>query len=238
METKTLHGLKLLGDQGQVEAVFSTLNVKDADGDVTLPGAFTDGQQVRISDWNHSSWGSALPVGRGRIEMRADRAVMAGQFFLNTSAGRDAYETVKGLAGDDQGAADLTKWSYGYDVLDASPGEVGGEKVRLLKSLNVHEVAPVLVPAGVGTGTLSVKSGEEPGWLDGALADVKAGRVLSAANRGRLSALVDALREAGVSLEALLDETDPSKSTTEHDDAMSALHTVQLAEIARSLQST
>ena len=37
------------GEEGTFEAVFATFNVVDRDGDVTKPGAFRDGQKVRIN---------------------------------------------------------------------------------------------------------------------------------------------------------------------------------------------
>ena len=37
------------GELGIFQAIFSRFNVIDKDGDVTLPGAFTDGQKVKIA---------------------------------------------------------------------------------------------------------------------------------------------------------------------------------------------
>lgn len=148
---KTMTGTKAEGDSGEVRAVFSTFNVIDHDGDVTLPDAFEDGAPVRISAYNHASWGSALPVGRGVIKVESDRAVLEGRFFMNTQHGRDTFETVKEMD-------DLGEWSYGYDVLASHPGEFEGQQVQFLEKLKVHEVSPVLLGAGIGTETLSVKS--------------------------------------------------------------------------------
>lgn len=48
MKTRKLKGLKIEdGSTGEVSAVFSTFNAKDSDGDVTVSGAFKDGQEVR-----------------------------------------------------------------------------------------------------------------------------------------------------------------------------------------------
>jgi hypothetical protein len=55
--------------------------------------------------------------------------------------------------------ADLQEWSYGYNVLDGGPGIFDGKRVRELRKLDVFEVSPVLKGAGVGTGTLAIKSG-------------------------------------------------------------------------------
>lgn len=136
---------------GLVEAKFSTYDVIDSDGDVTVKGAFTDGQEVRISAWNHGSWQGALPVGKGVIHDEGDGAVMKGQFFLDTVAGSEHFAVVKALG-------DLQEWSYGFNVLDSEKGQKDGQSVRILKGLDVTEVAPVLKGAGIGTHTLVVKS--------------------------------------------------------------------------------
>lgn len=105
MDTKRVGALRVKSEaRGEVEAVFATLGVRDLDGDVTIPGAFTEGQEVRISAYGHSSWDGALPVGRGRITVRGNQAVMAGKFFLDTEAGRDTFAVVKHMG-------ELQEWS-------------------------------------------------------------------------------------------------------------------------------
>jgi len=138
------------GETGQFRAVFSTLGVKDADGDVTLPGAFTNGQPVRISYWGHR-WEN-LPVGKGVINANEVEAWVDGQFFMDTDAGHETYLTAKGLG-------DLQQWSYGYEIEDAMPGDLNGEQVQFLKRLNVIEVSPVMLGAGVNTRTTDIKAG-------------------------------------------------------------------------------
>lgn len=167
MERKTYTGgmtLKADGEDGEVSAVFSTLNVIDHQDDVTVPGAFTDGEPVRIAAWSHG-W-DQLPVGRGEIHEEDDQAVMEGKFFLNTQSGREHYETVKALG-------ELQEWSYSFDILDASFGEFEGKQVRFLRKLKVHEVSPVMLGAGIGTHTRAIKSdgggatGDQEGAHDG-----------------------------------------------------------------------
>lgn len=149
MNTKRATGrFKLADKAGAFEAVFATLNTIDHDGDVTLPGAFTEGAPVRIACWGHR-W-DELPVGKGVIRTRGNDAIVEGAFFLNTQGGRETYETVKALGA-------LQEWSYGYDVLDASPGQYDGQRVQFLRKLKVHEVSPVLLGAGIGTHTTAIK---------------------------------------------------------------------------------
>lgn len=144
-------------DQGTVEAVFSTLNVIDSDGDVTKAGAFENGAKVRISSYNHSSWGrgdGALPVGRGTIRTTDSEAILDGRFFLATQAGKDTFEVVKQMG-------ELQEWSYGFDILESSSGTLDGEDVQFLESVKVHEVSPVILGAGVDTRTLAVKGAKQ-----------------------------------------------------------------------------
>lgn len=153
MDTKALGRVEIKdAAKGTVRAVFSTFDVVDHDDDVTAPGAIEDGAPVRISAYGHASWGGALPVGKGVVRIEGREAILEGQFFLDTTHGRDTFETVKQLSEDG-----LQEWSYGFDVLDAEPIEHDGKRVRLLKRLKVHEVSPVLLGAGIDTRTLAVK---------------------------------------------------------------------------------
>ncbi len=146
-------------ERGEIEAVVATFGVKDHDGDWTLPGAFEAGTKVRISAYGHESWFGELPVGKGVLRATEQDVRLIGQFFLSTTHGRETFETVKAMG-------ELQAWSYGYEVLER--GEVTEELRRLgvsrvLKRLQVHEVSPVLVGAGVGTRTVAVKSGGDAG---------------------------------------------------------------------------
>ncbi len=144
-------GIKV-DDQGKVSLVFGTMNVIDHDGDVTLPGAIGEPQKVRMSAYNHSSWGNALPVGKGIVYEKGDDMLYEGQFFLNTVIGKETYETVKAME-------DLQEYSYGFDIKEASYGQFGPDNrdVRFLKGLKIFEVSPVLLGAGIDTRTLAIK---------------------------------------------------------------------------------
>lgn len=208
-------------DAGAVTAVFSTFNVVDKDGDVVLSTALTHGQPVPMT-WSHD-W--SQPVGRGTVRVEEARALFDGHFFLDTSAGQEAYKTVKAMA-------ELQEWSWGFRILDAAWEERDGDLVRVIKRAEVFEVSPVLVGAGENTQTLSVKSNapytEHLDAVVRAAQEIiersqgrveyraKRGRVLSQANRDKLTALRDALRSAHDELDTLLAETEPAP---EEDDA-------------------
>lgn len=177
MERKTLRaaGEIKAAAEGRVEARFATLGVKDRDGDVILPGAFGV-QEVRVSAFGHTSWGGALPVGKGRIRESGNEALADLQFFMETTPGRDHFNTIRGLG-------ELGEWSFGFDILEeGAPDEdqrAAGVQ-RILRKLDVHEVSPVLRGAGIDTATLGVKcdacrarerQGEDGPDVEGAVLD-------------------------------------------------------------------
>lgn len=142
-------------EKGVVTAAFAKTGSKDLDGDFTLPGAFGS-QSVRVSSYGHGSWMGELPVGKGTITEKDGEAIAELKFFMSTAHGREHFEVVKEMG-------DLQEWSYGFDVKET--GEITDELrekgvSRVLKKLKVHEVSPVLLGSGIGTRTLSVKSGE------------------------------------------------------------------------------
>lgn len=220
-----------LSETGDVKVAFSRFHVIDKDGDVTFPGALPAGKSVPMSDFNHSSWDGALPVGKGTISESGDLGILDGSFFMDTDQGRNAYHTVKAMA-------DLQEWSYGYVVLPPSGPEMfEGKSVQALRKLDVFEVSPVLLGAGVGTATLAIKSAapgpdatyaEHADWVqsvvkafldrteDRAEWRAKEGRSLSAANIATLATLLEKLRAIGGTadeLAAFLAAHDPQKAS-------------------------
>jgi hypothetical protein len=141
--------LKADADQtGQFVAEFATLGVIDHDGDVTVEGALTDGQETLIEAWNHDY--RSLPVGKGVVRVRDNKAVIEGQLFLDTQGGQEHYKVVKALG-------PLQEWSYTFEILDYEFGKFDGRDVRYLKKLDVWGVAPVQRGAGIDTRTVAIK---------------------------------------------------------------------------------
>lgn len=161
MNTKALTRVEIKDvDRGEIAAVFSTCDVVDHDGDVTVKGAFEDGQPVAISAYGHaSSYGTKPPVGKGSVRDLTTEAVMEGRFFLDTQDGHDTFTAVKELSEPDGPGQ---QWSYGYDVTDSEIGQFKGRRVRFLKGLWVSEVSPVLKGAGIDTRTLAAKAAKQP----------------------------------------------------------------------------
>lgn len=138
-------------DEGYVKALISKFDIVDRDGDVVLPSAFTDGQPIKMAAWGHE-W-EKLAVGKGHIRVQPDGAYFEGHFFINTTHGRDTYETVKGLG-------ELQEWSWGFEIPKGGSyrGNFKGQPVRFIKLANAHEVCPVLVGANQGSKTVAIKS--------------------------------------------------------------------------------
>lgn len=202
-------------DAGTFRATFSTFNVIDRDGDVTMPGAFEAGQKARIAQWGHA-W--HLPaIGKGSLGADEKAAWFDGAFFLDMAAGKETYLAVKGLE-------DLQEWSYGYEILEATYGQFEDQSVRFLKQLRVIEVSPVMLGAGIGTHTDAIKSGlslaDQADAVQAAVADwvgriksladlrAKEGRSLSTANVNRLKSHRDTLGAIVADLDALLADGD------------------------------
>ncbi len=138
---------------GRLVLRFARFDVIDADGDVTLRGAFGT-RAVPLSSWNHGSWekgSGALPIGVGTISEEGEFAVFRGRILLETQAGRESHAVLKALG-------PLVQVSYGYNVTESEPGFRDGVRVRILKRLEVYEVSAVLRAVGVGTGLVELSS--------------------------------------------------------------------------------
>ena len=157
--------------KGAVEAVFSVFNNKDSDGDVVIPGAvrsgFKSGDVPMV--WSHK-WD--MPIGKGKIKQDNDKATFEGNFFMDTEAGKEAYNLVKSMG-------DLQQWSFGFRVEDSEVGkwqknaDAEEETARYLKDLTVYEVSPVLVGANQETYTMAIKEASEKDELEKKVVDTE-----------------------------------------------------------------
>ena len=149
-------------DKGLIRAILATFDVVDKDGDITRKGFFGNQPDVPIL-WGHD-WGM-MPLGLADITETKDTAVLDGALNLNTQAGRDALEVLK-FQGDAQ------EWSYGFSILAGGstplePGENDGAFRELHATADggpgakVAEASPVVVGAGEGTMTISVKMSDD-----------------------------------------------------------------------------
>jgi HK97 family phage prohead protease len=222
VERKALSVSLKEGEEGSFVARIATLNVRDKDNDITLQGAFPVGKTVLVSAYMHGSWMGKLPIGKATIRETGNDVIAEGQFNLQTSDGRDTYEAMKF-------APELAEWSYGFYPLEHEEGQGDNAGCRILKKVDVKEISPVLVGAGVNTAILAIKSegqsleaqvesalaaNEIVSTRIKSLADLrrKEGRVLSTANRERMKSLLESLSTVAADLKELLDATEPKDS--------------------------
>lgn len=145
---------------GEVEAIIATIGVVDRDGDVIQKDAIKSGTKVKMSAYGHDIVGfmaaGAIPVGKGRVTVEGDEAVFRGRVFQSTERGRETLSVLKEMGTDQE-------WSFGYRVTGSEvPDEAWRKKgaQRILTELDLFEVSPVLIGAGVGTRTVTAKECE------------------------------------------------------------------------------
>lgn len=172
--------IKAVNDRGEIEGYASTFGNEDLGGDIVEKGAF----RKTISDGNIALpilWGHDMRelVGVNK-EMREDDVGLwvKGEINLEVSRGREAHSLAK------QGAVrglsigyEPVKWEY------VKQGEFN--YVRLLKEVKLYEYSLTPIPMNPLATIESVKT------FDGLLAELKAGRTISAATRSRLERIVE-----------------------------------------------
>ena len=166
-ETRTKHlgPLEIKSeDRGEVEAVVCSLNVVDHDHEVVLPGAIKDGARVKLSSFGHSAVFGDAPVGKGVVYVTEDRAILKANFFLSTTRGREAFETVKAMGADSEWSIGFVPTKFGEMTKEWK--EMGAE--RLLAAIDLFECSPVLRGASPFTSTIGVKEAVKEGVKEAA----------------------------------------------------------------------
>jgi len=250
-ELKQVHLKEMaLTETGTVKAVFATLGVVDHDGDIIMPGSIVNGQKVRLSAYNHKSWGDAMPVGKGMISEIGNELIFDGQFFMDIQAAADTYKTVKNLD-------DLGEWSFGFDVIEKeySIDPTNGIENRRIKKMSVYEVSPVLLGAGIATRTLDMKAigAESTTYQEHAetllaaigdfvkrsqsIADLRAGKgkePASAKNRDGLKSIASELVKAASELKRIAETDIEADALKLRKEAAAIMSQIEANEIMRS----
>ena len=154
--------------QGIVECFVAGIGNKDSVGDVCAPGAFGKSltrRKPRVV-WGHN-WNDPIgkvldmyevPPSDPRLPAKMRSAGIGGlyarvQFNLMSEKGREAFANVA-FFGEEQ------EWSIGYKTINAKFDPQ--MQANILYEVELYEVSPVLHGANQLTGTISVKSEEQP----------------------------------------------------------------------------
>lgn len=152
---KVFRGLTVKdADKGEVEADVCTLGVIDKDGDIVRAGSLGGAASVIMSEWGHDAMYGNRPAGKGTLVESNGRLRFKGRVFLNTTGGRETFEVLKEM-GDDQ------EWSFGFRVTgweNPTEDERKAGCYRVITKMDAFEVSPVLIGAGVDTGTTRLKA--------------------------------------------------------------------------------
>ncbi|WP_028477923.1 HK97 family phage prohead protease [Nocardia sp. CNY236] len=205
--------------EGEFTAYASVFGNKDSYDEVVMPGAFSNtlnawtasgapipllfGHNMSDPDFNIGHVVEASEDGRG-LKVRA-------QLDLQNPKAAQVYRMLKGRR--------VNQMSFAYDVLsrsieerarvDGDGFEMEPERYVALHELKLYEVSVVTIGANQETEILEVK--QVPTFADRTLADLKAGRVLSAKNEGEIRTAHDALSRVLAVLDA--DDTDEEKAS-------------------------
>lgn len=226
-------------DSGSFELAFSPTDKIDLDGDIVRREAIPDGIRLPLLQGHKQQ---EMAVGVGVVSHSDTHAILKGS-FIDSTAGRDARNTVKATA-------DIQELSWGFSIKEANNIKVDGQDVREITKTIPHEVSLVLRgAAGIGnTGVLAVKDdsglkfaseGETvraavvafKGRAD-ALAALRAeeDRELSAAAKASLLEVAADLEELIPSLKGLTEQTESG----EHDEDIQARMRALEIEMIRS----
>lgn len=154
---------KAAGEDGTASWIMATLNEKDHDGDVTLPGAFGRQTFSVVPAHDHSH----VPLAKAVLYEQGDVAVVEAKFNLDIPAARDWHSAIKF---DLANPPAVQEYSYAYNLREGGwrMGQFKGEQVRFFQALpdgtpgvDVYESSPVLRGAGTGTRTLAAKRQSE-----------------------------------------------------------------------------
>ena len=230
--------IKIYGDNknGRIEGYASTYSNFDRQGERVVKGAFgksipdfkTNGFIAIGHDWD------SLPVATVTEAFEDDHGLFLSADFHSTALAQEA----RTIAQERLERGKSVSFSIGYEVLADEFVDEG----RLLKEVKLFEVSLVNVPANPLATVTGVKTLLESSMSIDAHSDVveaaiqgyvkrlgnyqkarvKEGRVLSGANRTKLSALHTSLADVMAAIEELLAATEPKADNEEIRKALAA----------------
>lgn len=199
--------VKAMGDDGPgtfelYAAVFGNV---DHHRDVIVPGAFKNLDAFVRDGWgavNHVNWSDDLGV--ATIDEASQDAI--GLRVKGTFHSTPDSQAIRTKIRERMDRGKSVKCSFGYSILDSADEVRDGERITLLKGLDVFEFSFVTMPANPRAGVTDVKGLPRLSDVTRAVMEIKAGRKISAASMARLKSICDALHASAGSLKAFMDE--------------------------------
>ena len=197
-------------DDGQFTAYASVFGNVDSYGDIVVKGAFASD----LARWEKS--GNPIPLLFGHNMTDPDYNIghilaaeeddtglkVTAQLDLENPKAKQVYRMLKGRR--------INQMSFAYDVADGAAVKSDDGDVYEIYDLKLYEVSVVTVGANSETEVLAVK--QVPAVTDRILAEVKAGRVLSAKNESELRSAHQAIGRVLTVLDGTSDEQKASVS--------------------------
>lgn len=203
---------------GQFTGRASVYGVVDGYGDVVMPGSFTKsladlGGRIKVLNQHNPS----DPIGIATLSDSELSLNAVGQLCMDLQSAKDMHTRLtNGL---------IDGISIGYEV--TKEAYLGG--VRQLQEITLWEISLVTFPANTFARVIDVKHAHAAADIAaGFAADLKAGRVLSNANREKIKNAHGAMTDASTLLQELLDLTDVNLDDAK---AMSMLLKVKRARL-------
>ena len=187
--------LKAIDESGAFEGIASVYGNIDSYGDIVEPGAFSKsimerGKSIPVL-WQHKD-----PIGVGEVYDAGSHLGIKGQILETVSLGADAIKLAK--------AGIVKGLSIGYKTMkDSWDNDL---KARKLHEVKLYEISLVTFPANELATLTGIKSESVEDEAIRALLEyqreLKAGRMISSANRSKLQSIIDIIS-------ALLDVEEP-----------------------------
>jgi HK97 family phage prohead protease len=201
--------------EGEFKALVSVFGNKDSYGDIVVPGAFKDtlaawdakGDPIPVY-WSHQMRDPDYCIGEVITAAEtADGLEIHGRLDIasTTSKAPQVYELMKSRR--------VTQFSFSYDVIDGAwveqkQADGSTDYWYELRAVDLFEAGPTPIGANRATELLAVKTASER--ASRVVADIKAGRALSATTEATLRDTRTFLKTAITNLDSVLDAVDPS----------------------------
>lgn len=209
MEHKTLGlELELKGDDGgEFSAYFAVFGNVDRANEVIQPGAFKNLDDFVKSGWigaNHEH--ARLPVGYAVSAIQDSKGLLVTGRYHNTPFAQEVRTVVR----ERIAAGKAVKGSIGYGVTDHEKIDLNGKSVRSLKGIDLAECSFVNRPANPSAEVVHSKGLISLEEIREYIEEIKAGRVLSAANLATMRGWATTLTDHAGEITAMCNTHDPA----------------------------